>query len=415
MRYALCGYALLLGALVLTSWTTRAAELPVVSHADASLRQFVQTVIDDNPRVQAARAALAASGAMRDAASRPIYNPELSLEAENADSETRAIGLSQTLDWSGKRRARTSVAESERLVVQAHYQSARWSLTMDLLNGLAAHQTGQARDELANQRRQLMSDFRALAERRFAAGDLSQVEVDLARLSSTNARIQQATSGAELAEARQSVRNVVSRVPVVQWPSLSSELPPLPSGVEPQHWVLQLPEVVAAQRQAESANARVALRKRERRPDPTLSVAGGDEDGESLVGVSVTIPLFVRNGFNHEVTAALAEYSQAQELADDVLQRAYARLVSATERYQLSRQAWVSWTSTGEASLTRQTAQLKRLWEAGELSTTDYLVQLTATLDVQQNALELRETLWRAWFEWLSASGQVDAWLGTNR
>lgn len=415
MRYALCGYALLLGALIITSWTTRAAELPVVSHADASLRQFVHTVINDNPRVQAARAALAASGALRDAASRPLYNPELSLEAENADSETRAIGLSQTLDWSGKRRARTSVAESERLVVQAHYQSARWSLTMDLLNGLAAHQTGQARDELADQRRQLMDDFRALAERRFAAGDLSQVEVDLARLSSTNARIQQATSGAELAEARQSVRNVVSRVPVVQWPSLSSELPALPAGVEPQYWVLQLPDVVAAQRQAESANARVALRKRERRPDPTLSVAGGDEDGESLVGVSVTIPLFVRNGFNHEVTAALAEYSQAQELADDVMQRAYARLVSATERYQLSRLAWVSWTSTGEASLTRQTAQLKRLWEAGELSTTDYLVQLTATLDVQQNALELREALWRAWFEWLSASGQVDAWLGTNR
>ena len=39
-------------------------------------------------------------------------------------------------------------------------------------------------------------------------------------------------------------------------------------------------------------------------------------------------------------------------------------------------------------------------------------MQLNATLDVQVSALALRETLWRAWFEWLWASGQVDAWLG---
>jgi cobalt-zinc-cadmium efflux system outer membrane protein len=162
----------------------------------------------------------------------------------------------------------------------------------------------------------------------------------------------------------------------------------------------------------ETADAVVELRRRERRPDPTLSLTGGDEDGESLVGVNVTIPLYVRNRFSHEVTAALAERSQAQRLADDVMQRAHARLVSAAERYELSRGAWGDWASTGQASLTRQTEQLKRLWQAGELSTTDYLVQLTATLDVQESALDLREALWRAWFEWLWASGQVDAWLG---
>ena len=162
----------------------------------------------------------------------------------------------------------------------------------------------------------------------------------------------------------------------------------------------------------ESADALVELRRREKRPDPTLSLAGGEENGEGLIGLTLSMPLFVRNRFNYEVTAALAERSQAQQIADDVLQRAHARLVSAAERYDLSRGAWGDWASTGQTSLARQTDQLQRLWEAGELSTTDYLVQLTATLDVQENALDLREALWRAWFEWLWASGQVDAWLG---
>lgn len=387
-------------------------EREAVSAAEPALRQFVLSVVEANPRVQAARSALDASLAFRDAASRPLYNPQLSLDAENAETDTRSIGISQTLDWSGKRKARTAVAESDRLVVEAEYRAARWSVTVGLLNALAQHQTGLTRHQLAESRQQLMNQFVALAQRRFDAGDLNQVEYDLARLSATDARIQQATAGAALAEARQAVRSLAVRAPVSQWPLLPAMTPNLSTGTNPQDLVLQLPEVLAARRQVESADALVELRRREKRPDPTLSLAGGEENGEGLIGLTLSMPLFVRNRFNYEVTAALAERSQAQQIADDVLQRAHARLVSAAERYDLSRGAWGDWASTGQTSLARQTDQLQRLWEAGELSTTDYLVQLTATLDVQENALDLREALWRAWFEWLWASGQVDAWLG---
>ena len=298
------------------------------------------------------------------------------------------------------------------LVVEAEYLALRWDVTVELLNGLAQHQTGVEREALANSRRRLMDDFAVLAERRFAAGDLNQVELDLARLSATNARIQKATTAAGLAEARQAVRSLTPRTPATQWPALPASMPMLPTSADPQALVLALPEVLAARRQVAMADAVVELRRRERRPDPTLNLAGGEEEGETLIGLNLKIPLFVRNRFSHEVTAAMAERSQAQQIANDVLQRAHARLIGAEERYNLSRGAWGDWELTGQASLRRQTEQLQKLWQAGELSTTDYLVQLTATLDVQENALGLREALWRAWFEWLWASGQVDAWLG---
>lgn len=414
MHIRISRFAILVGGLIIIPWAA-ADESPVPGalRADPALIAFVHTVVEANPRVQAARLALDASGAFRDAASRPLYNPELSLDAENSDTETRALGISQTLDWGGKRKARTALAESDRLVVEAQYLATRWAVTVELLDGLAQHQTGAERDALAQSRQQLMDEFASLAQRRFDAGDLAQVELDLARLASTDARIQRATAGAGLAEARQAVRNLTPRSAVAQWPTLPGALPMLPKSAEDsQSLVLALPEVLAARRQVETADAVVELRRRERRPDPTVTLAGGEEDGETLIGLNVTIPLFVRNSFSHEVTAALAERSQAQQLADDVMQRAHARLVSAAERYDLSRGAWGDWASTGQASLSRQTEQLQRLWQAGELSTTDYLVQLTATLDVQESALDLREALWRAWFEWLWASGQVDAWLG---
>jgi len=413
MQTPRCWLAAVLGSLIIIPWAAWAEQNDALTltRADPALTRFVQTVVAANPRVQAARAALDASSAFRDAAARPLYNPELSLDAENAQADTRTIGISQAFDWGGKRKARSAVAESDRLVVEAEYLAVRWAVTVELLDGLAQHQTGLERDALAGARRGLMDDFAALAQRRFDAGDLNQVEFDLARLASTDARIQKATAGATLAQARQAVRSLTPRAPASQWPLLPSVMPVLPSSAaSPQSLVLTLPEVLAARRQVESADAVVELRRRERRPDPTVSLTGGKEDGQSLVGLTVSVPFYVRNRFNHEVSAAIAERRQAEQIADDILQRAYARLISATERYELSRGAWEDWQRIGQTSLTRQTQQLQKLWEVGELSTTDYLVQTRQTLDVQESALELREALWQALFEWLSASGQVDTW-----
>jgi outer membrane protein, heavy metal efflux system len=413
MHVSQLGLALFLGGL----WLTADAAAPgvVAAGADASVSRFAQTVAETNPRVQAARAALEASSARRDAASRPLYNPALSLDAEETDVEkTQTIGLSQTIDWGDKREARTAVAASGQQVARAEYLGTRWAVMVDLLSGLAGYRTGTARDELAAERVQLMNEFASLAERRFEAGDLPQVELDVARIAATDARIQKATAAAALAEARQSVRNLAPGSPPDEWPALDAALPALPPGADPQQLVVALPAVQAVQAQVEVASSIVELRQREKKPDPTFGIVGGKEDGETLVGLNVTIPLYLRNRFSHEVTAALAEETQAEQIAADVVQRAHARLISATERYQLVHGAWNDWESTGRESLVRQADQLRRMWEAGELSTTDYLVQVRQTLDVRENALELRQSLWAAWFEWLDASGQVDAWLGLD-
>jgi len=410
----MCGLVLVLGGLIFISWAAPAADNSLLdaTRADAVLTRFVQKVVGVNPRVQAARAKLEASGARRDAASQPLYNPELWLDAENSDENKHTLGISQTLDWGGKRSARTAIAESERLVVEMEYLTARWAVAVELLEGLSHHQTGLERDGLAEARRQLMEEFATLAKRRFDAGDLNQVEFYLASLAFADARIQKATAAASLAEARQVVRSLSPNSTPAQWPKFPTQLPTLPrSASRPQSLALELPEVLAARRRVDAADSVVELRQRERRPDPTVSLEGGKEGDETLIGVTIAIPLFVRNRFSHEVTAAIAERNQTQKIADDVLQRAHARLVGAAERYELARGAWDDWEQIGQKSLSGQSEQLRKLWQAGELSTTEYLVQLRQTLDVQESALDLRQVLWSAWFEWLWASGQVDAWL----
>ncbi len=380
---------------------------------NGTLATFVRAVIDSNPQVNAARAALDASIALEGAAGQPIYNPELEFAAEDASSKTRAVGISQTIDWGGKRDARTAVAESERRTIEAEYLALRWQLANELLSGLATYQTESARHELADVRRVAMQDFAALSRRRFDAGDISQIELDLATLAYADARIQKATAASNVAEAKQTVSSLAINSPTSEWPRFSAELPDLQVAADnPQDLVMTLPQVRAASMRAAAAADRVELRRRERRLDPTLSVMGGKEDDDTLIGLNVTIPLPIRNRFNYEVTAAVAELGQAQQESRDVSRRAYTRLIGAHERYQVSHDAWADWEQTGELSLQRQGELLRRLWEAGEIDTTDYLVQLTLTMNTRESALDLREAMWRAWFEWLVASGQIDQWIG---
>jgi len=376
---------------------------------------FVRNVVDSNPTVNAARAAADASAAYEAAASRPLYNPVLELEAEDADSEVRALGLSQTFDWGGKRRARQAVAEAERRSVTAEYTAVRWQVSVDLLEALASYQTETERNELAGDRVSVMQEFAAISRRRFDAGDIGQIELDLAVLALMQARIQQATAATSVAEFRQSVANLVTNIPDKNWPKIGDELPPaVVYAGGAQDIVLALPHVRAAQLLSDAARARVTLRERERRVDPTLTLRGGKEDSETLIGVNVTIPLPVRNSFRHEVTAASAEHRQAKQLFSDVSRRAYTRFLGAEERFKISQDAWSEWSKTGDISLQSQGDLLRRLWEAGELSTTDYLVQLKQTLDTGESALELRSAMWRAWFEWMVASGQIESWLGAG-
>lgn len=377
------------------------------------LANFVRQVVDTHPSVSAARAALDASSAYESAASRPLYNPELEFEAEDTDVETRTVGISQTLDWGGKRRARLTVAEAERRSVEAEFTTVRWQVSVGLLTALAAYQTETDRRQLAEARAKAMQEFADLSRQRFDGGDISQVEFDLAVLANSQARMQLATATTGVAESKQAVINFVGRMPVTRWPRLDVELPPITAtGARPEELVMALPQVRAAQLNTEAASAKVNLRERERRMDPTLSLRGGKEGDDDLVALNVTIPLPLRNSYRYEVSAADAEFRQAKEVLSDVSRRAYSRFLGATERYEIAQAAWQDWQDTGDVSLQSQDETLRRLWQAGEISTTDYLVQFKQTLDTGESALELRSALWRAWFEWMTASGHIKDWLG---
>jgi len=379
--------------------------------AASALTGWINEVISLNPEMQAAEAAVdVASGRLR-AADRPLFNPELELGYENTDITTAAGGFSQAIDWADKRGARTAVAEFEQAVASAELQSIRQTLATGLLQALADWHAAAAIKKVSEQQTLLMTRFARISERRRKAGDLGQVELDLAHLAAAEAAFDQADANQGLILAHRAV-TVLTGSDSPGWPALSAQLPDLdPQQMDIDGLLNDLPLMHVALAQISAARASVEVSVREKKPDPTFGFLIGKEDSETLTGLTFSVPLYVRNTFSAEVDVANASLIQAQRAAANVRRQARADLIATAQIYQSSRLAWNAWVASGAPRLSQRAELLDRLWQAGELNTTDYLVQLKQALDTEVSAIEQHGRMWQAWSAWLAASGMADQWL----
>ena len=377
---------------------------------DPSLQTFIQQVWAGSPAMQGAQAAVDAARARAEGARRPLYNPNLELEAERTDINTTSIGFSQTLDWSDKQGALTRIANQEVQATTADLLETRQRVAVETLDALAQYFTAREMQALALRRSQLMKGFIDTVKQRHAAGDMGALEGTLAQVTYSEALMQQAASESELAEAEAALQ-AVTGLDLAVWPQLPSELAPPPEQVNAA--LLQsLPALTVLRNRMKAAKTRIRLAERQGRADPTIGIRAGREDSETLLGLTLEIPLFVRNNFKAEVRAASHE-AVAEELAyRDVYRRAKARLDGSLGRFQNTTRAWRAWVSTGQQAHREQIKLLEQMWQAGELTATDFLIQAKQNIDTQSAATALMGEVWQAAIGWLDASGQVGEWLG---
>jgi len=388
---------------------------PVRSKASVTLKRWLNINVDNHPSVLAAKSAVDSARYQLIAADKALYNPELEFDAESSEVDTTTIGLSQTIDWGDTRGARTEMAGYRRTASQFDFESRRREIAGDFLSGLSDYHTSFALKSLANQANQLMQRSAILAKQRFNAGDLGKVEVDLANLSYAQARFKLADAISQHARATQNLIALTGNADT-NWPSLLSDFPDPEQSLNKQaqeidKTVQQLPQMREITSRVKSAQANVKVQSGLGSVNPTVAFRAGKEDKDTLLGLTLTIPLQVRNNFSAEVDSANAEMIQAEREAIDAYRKLKSRLEISIVSYDLSREAWMAWQQSGADTLNEQINLLERLWEAGEMNTTDYLIQLTQTLETKASAIEQRSRMWTDWSEWLIASGNIEHWI----
>ncbi len=378
--------------------------------APPSLSKALQTVMTTHPRFEAAKASLEATYARRRVADNALYNPELEFDAERTEINKGYIQIGQTIDLRDQRGARTQVAEAEISGAKANYLLAIQGLSRDLLVALARERTARELADLADRGLKLIRQSADLAEQRHQAGDISQADLNLARLAYNEALMVHAQILADASAAKQDLR--------AQFMSLPASLPELPDSLptpelpqDQENFFRNLPSIRAREAQVAASRHTIKLRESERSWDPTISIRGGKEDQESLIGATITIPLHIRNTYKAEVEVARQNLVENERSALIAFRNQRATVHANTERYQLLQNAWRDWEKTGLSSINRQLNLIERLWRAGDMSTAEYLIQLKQALDTQAAGLELRGQLWESGFDWLYETASIDTWL----
>lgn len=381
------------------------------------LRKALVDAWQQHPAAREAEAKLEAARARAHAAGRPLYNPELELASDHeGEDRLRTVGISQTLDLSGKRLARRALGDAELALAEAEYTLQRSEFARDWLGAWSRVLAMARQVEFGEKRVAFANRLAELAERQVAVGDISGPERDLVLLARDEAVAEQATLLADAASAREAFAKVGGTSAALVPPLPSHPPPAAPADVG--FKITDLPEWQVAAAEAEGAQRRVTVAERDRRPDPTLSLRGGRINtgpvSDNIVGVSVSVPLFVRNSFRAEADAARAD----ADSADAALQRQrlelQARAGNATETYIATREAWMRWHRSRGTDLSTRSNVLERLWTAGELSTSDYVLQLKQTLDTALAGAALEGRVWQSYFDYLYAVGQLDDWTNTG-
>ena len=384
---------------------------PSANMPDVRLQRWLNKNVNNHPSVLAAKSAVDSAGYQMIAADKALYNPELEIDAETAETDSASIGLSQTIDWGDTRGARTEMAGSHKAATQFAYESTRRAIAVEFLSGLSSYHTSSALKSLAEQGNSLMKRSAKLAKERFDAGDLGKVEVDLANLSYAQARFKLADAISSHARTKQNLIALTGSTNT-NWPELLTNYPAPKIGTpDVAKTVQQLPKMREITSRVKAAQANIKVQSGQGAANPTFAFRAGKEEEDTLLGLTFSIPLQLRNNFKAEVDVANAEMIQAERESIDAYRKLKSRLEIAIVSYQLSRDAWLAWEQSGADTLSEQIKLLERLWKSGEMNTTDYLIQLTQTLETKASAIEQRGRMWTDWSEWLIASGKINHWL----
>ncbi|MFB2800611.1 TolC family protein [Shewanella seohaensis] len=359
--------------------------------------------INQLPEVQAQIARQQQAELAIAAADRAIYNPELGLNYQNADTDTYSLGLSQTLDWGDKRGVATRLAQLEAQILLADIQLERSQMLAERLLALAEQAQSNKALTFAEQQLRFTQAQLNIAEQRFAAGDLSDVELQLLKLelASNTADYALAEQAALVADGK------VIELLGVDKLGFREFIPEIGQWVSKMSPKADLPALTSAHQQVLLAKANAMKVKADTAADPTINLGVEKEGDDNKFGVGVAIPLQVRNNYSELQSVAdkgIAIAEQNYLARERVLTAKQAQFTNALPRL-LAR--YQDWRERVEASGSKAAKSLSELWRSGDVSTSEYLQsrrQLAASYLV---GLNLETAIYQSWLTWMGDSGQL--------
>ncbi|MGI4720359.1 MAG: TolC family protein [Janthinobacterium lividum] len=309
--------------------------------APLTLPAAIELSLQRNPGLRAAaHEAAAQEGAVAQAGALP--NPELELlrEGRERNNRTTTAQLGIPFELGGKRAARVDAARRERALALAGIEALRAQVRADTIAAFYDVVAAGEAQRLAQELAALAGRATAAAGRRADTGKASPLEATRARVAQSSLQIEAIGAARELAAARTRLAALWggdATLLAIAAPQ-TIDAPPVMPLAQLAARLDQAPDLRRARASVAHRSALVRVEQSRRMPDVTLLVGAQretsaerpGEERRAVLGVSVPLPLFDRNG--GAVLASLRRVDRAREELEAERVRLQAELAQAHGR-----------------------------------------------------------------------------------
>lgn len=397
-------WVLLLPANALSKERTNNAEIEY----SISVNELMARALLTNPAVKSAQEKLEAEIERGRSLGQALYNPTLDLEYENADQSRKSVGISQTLDWRGKRTTNQNLARIRTQKARLEYQISRNNVMASIARAISDYERTNEVLSLREKSLQSAVKLASYAQSRHQQGDITLKELQTVNLALFRVRTEKNNAMSAMLSAKQ-LAEALTGVEANYWSFkyLSNlPLPALEENITKEGPSLLLSQLLYFEKKAEME----AARKR-RIVDPTVGVKYGKEGSSDLIGVNLSVPLPIRNTYSHDFLAAKKDM-RSSEFDFENKKRLYeATVTSNHSRISLLSNSWQSWQNEDVKSLENQYELMTRLLENDEISTLNYLLEIEQLFQVEEAMIDMRFNLEIAWIDWFELTGNFNEWM----
>lgn len=348
--------------------------------------------------------------------SRAWFNPSFSIRRDDLDRNgdeywEENLLLHQPLEWPGRTAARYRAAAHTIEASTARFRSDSTRLAFEVREAYALAWFAEAAELTARQAVAVIQEVAEDAEIRLEEGDISAYETRRLRLERVQAEQDVAEAELRTRDARRHLAALIFPGTGIEETGPSAGLEGLPPAVTREDALGALPgrpDLEAAAREVDAAQAELAVARSRWLPDPTVSLGYRQQEGgfQGLsLGLDLPLPLFDRGDGNRQ--AADARSAAAAHRLDLRRRLAENDLLTTSDRYASSRARLEAAADGLLADAEALLASAMAAYRENEMSFLELLDAASAFRGARLSALSMRSMAWIDYWNLLRAMGRT--------
>jgi len=371
---------------------------------------WVLSQVRSLPSIKAKGLEISVADEQRNAMRQPLYNPELSISYTNKDDDEYSLAVSQTIDWYDKRLASSSLGQVNYELTTINKQLVMEKKLAEALFAYVDYSTEKQLLGVTKQQEVILNKISADIKIRAELGDVGAIDAEMAYLSLSQNLQQISLREIRYRKSIASLEEKLNSQEIPFEPGLSIWNNRI-AETEFEQYLIQGLKTQVAQKQLNQSQALSKMALLNKKSNPTFGLGAGREGSENTLSLEFSIPLNVRNSFSAEYRASLKKITQSElELAEEkrLLEK---QIRPSFDNYIELRKRVSKWKKLTNERVKGSKKIITKLWQGGDMTTSDYLFSLQQRSDSLISNIELTAEMQKAWIEWLVLTSQVESWM----